>query len=189
MRRPLVSAVLGLAVLGGCTTAPQPKATPTTTADSSSPQPANADVTTLTCAGAIDGGPPTSDYETLLGVVALTTSEALGASESGDPGTPALFAKIGLLVRAGTPFELDVAPQPGNRVAIGWGNRSFRPSPRFVVPACADTYGTGWLVYPGGYWADRPLCLPINVRAAGREQQVHVGLGTACPGQDPPPSP
>jgi hypothetical protein len=184
MRRPLVSAVVGTALLGGCTAA-EPKAAPVTTTAISS----TSEVTTLTCARAIDGGPPPSGYATVLDVVALPTRDALGASDSGDPTTPALFAETGLLVRAGRSFDLVVAPQPDNDVAIGWSNRSFRPGPRFTVPPCPDTYGTGWLAYPGGYWADRPLCLPLTVRADGREEQVHVGVGTACPGQAPPPSP
>jgi hypothetical protein len=179
MRRPIVAAGLGLALLGGCSTPATPDAD-APTAPSTSSQPVSPDVMTLTCAGAIDGGPPPSGYETVLDVVALPTGEVLGAYDSGDPTTPALFAKTGLLVRAGTSFELDAAAQPDNRVAIGWTNASFQPSPRFIVPGCPDTYGTGWLAYPGGYWADRPLCLPVTVRADGREQQVRIGVGTAC---------
>jgi hypothetical protein len=196
MRPPLVAALLGLVVLGGCSTAARQEAAPARSPASSSSQPPPAAaggpaVTTLTCRGAIDGGPPPADYETVLGVVSLPTSPAsaaLGASDSGDPAVPALFAKTGLLVRADTPSELVVAPQPGNRVAIGWGNVSFGPGQRFVVPACPDTYGTGWLAYPGGYWADSPLCLPLTVRASGQEQEVHVGVGASCPGQAPPSS-
>jgi hypothetical protein len=163
MRRPFVQAVVGLALLGGCTATAAPDAAPRTTASRSV---SLAEVTTLTCAGAIDGSPPTSDYETVLGVVALTTHVVLGASDSGEPRAPALFAKVGLLIRANQSFELDTAPRGDDRVAIGWG--------------CPDTYGTGWLTYPGGYWADRPLCLPLTLRAGGREQQVRIGVGAAC---------
>jgi hypothetical protein len=181
VRRSLVPVALVLAVLGGCTTAGSRDAAPTTTPDRSpSPDPV-AEITTLACDGPIDGGPPPADYETVLGVVALPTGEAIGASDSGDPTVPALFAKTGLLVRAGQSFELVAAEQPDNRVAIGWGNVASDPSPHVVVPACADTYGTGWLVYPGGYWADRPLCLPLTVRADAHEEQVRIGVGTACP--------
>ena len=177
MRRPLVSAGLGLVLLAGCTSAPARDAAPTTT-DGRSVPPAEA---TLTCAGAIDGSAPPSGYETVLGVVALPTGDAIGAYDSGDPTVPALFAKTGLIVRAGQPFELIAEDRSDNRVAIGWGNAAVRPGSHVVVPTCADTYGTGWLAYPGGYWVDRPLCLPLTVRAAGREQEVHIGVGTACP--------
>jgi hypothetical protein len=185
VRRRLVSALVGLAVLGGCSTGPRETAPTTTAVSPSSPSTASA-VLTLRCEGAIDGDPPPPDYEIVLGVVALPTGEALGAYDSADPATPALFAKTGLLVRAGTPFELEVTSQPNDDVAIGWANASFHPGSRFVVPACPDTFGTGWLAYPGGYWADRPLCLPLTVRAAGLEEQVHVGIGAPCPGRQPP---
>jgi hypothetical protein len=181
VRRSLVSCVLGLAVLCSCTASPEKSAAPVTAADT---QPA----LTLTCAGAIDEGPPPSGFETVLGVVALPTGEALGAYDSGDPGRPGLFAKTGLLVRAGRSSDLVLAPRPDDRVAIGWGNVSFQPAMRFVVPACPDTFGTGWLVYPGGFWADEPLCLTLTVRSAGQERDVHVGVGVPCPGQAPLPA-
>ena len=122
-------------------------------------------------------------------MVALPTSaagRAIQVSDSGEATAPALFAKTGLLIRAGHAFDMDVPTHPGDRLAIGWGNVAFRPSARFAVPACPDRYGTGWLAYPGGYWVDRPVCLPVTVRAGGREQVVHIGVGTACPGQQPP---
>lgn len=197
MVRPVVPTVLAALLLGGCTggtppagSTPQPTATSTSSSASPVTSPAVPALATLRCDGAIDGGPPPRNFSTVLGVVALPLSpayRALQAFDSGDPASPALFAKTGLLVRAGRASELDVPADPRNRVAIGWGNAQvFRPSTRFAVPACPDTFATGWLAYPGGYWADRPLCLPLTVRADGREQQVRVGIGTACPGQRPP---
>jgi len=146
----------------------------------------------LVCRNAIDGGPAVAGWQTVLGVVALPASPgspALQASESGDPIAPALFAKTGLRIRTGRAFELSVPVLTGNNVGIGWSGAPSGPSRRFVVPACPDQYGTGWLAFPGGYWADRPLCLPVTVRAAGREQQVRIGIGTPCPGQEPPATP
>jgi hypothetical protein len=143
----------------------------------------------LTCRNAIDGLAPASDWTVVLDVVALPASPktpALG-TDGGDPSaSPAMFAKTGLLIRAGRAFELSVPAVPGNAIGIGWGGSPSSPSRRFVVPPCTDRYGTGWLSYPGGYWADRPLCLPLTVRAGGREQQVPIGIGTPCPGQQPP---
>jgi hypothetical protein len=197
MRRALTPAVAAL-LLGGCTTLTSQPTAPTTrppgrteSAPTSQPRSTAAlpAVATLTCGAPIGGDPPPAGFEVVLGVVALPTSSAgraLGADDSGAADTPALFAKRALLVHAGQSFDLDVAPDADDDVAIGWGNESFRPSRRFVVPACADQYGTGWLAYPGGYWVDRPLCLPLTVRAGGREQQVRIGIGTPCPGQQPP---
>jgi hypothetical protein len=191
--RGLVS-VLALLLLAGCTGGPAPAAYPTQQESTSSEPPAPSTgvpaLASLACREPIDGGPPDADFQVVLGVVALPTSavtRALQASDSGDATAPALFAKTGLLVRAGRAFELDVPGDPGNRLGIGWGNGlTFRPSARFAVPACPDTFGTGWLAYPGGYWVDRPLCLPLTVRAGAREQRVTVGIGAACPGQQPP---
>jgi hypothetical protein len=200
MRGRIVSVVVAGLLLGGCS-ADEPAAAPRdppagtrasapTPSPQASPSPVpDPDTTPLDCANAIDGGPPPAGFEVVLGIVALPTSSAgpaLQAFGSGDPSTPALFAKTGLLIRADSAFDLVVPVLPGNRLTIGWGNRAFRPGKRVVVPGCADQYGTGWLAYPGGYWVDRPLCLPLTVRAGNREQVVRIGVGTPCPGQQPP---
>jgi hypothetical protein len=144
----------------------------------------------LTCSEPIDGGPVPAGWQVVLGVVALPTSPgspALQAADDRDPTLPTLFAKTGLLVRAGHPFELDAPDAGANRIGLGWGNAlTFRPSARFAVPSCPDSFRTGWLSYPGGYWVDRPVCLPLTVRAAGRSQVVRIGIGIPCPGQQPP---
>jgi len=49
--------------------------------------------------------------------------------------------------------------------------------------------GAHWLVFPGGYWVHRPLCLPLLVTAHGETERVRIGVGAACPGQEPPPEP
>jgi hypothetical protein len=197
MHRRIGSAALAGLLLGGCSPS-EPSASPAggaasfQTSPSSPPSealPTDLGTTTLACAASIDGSPPPAGFEVVLGVVALPTSSAgraLQASDTGDASVPALFAKTGLLVRAGHAFDLAVPARPGNGLAIGWGNRAFRPSERFAVPECADRYGTGWLAYPGGYWTDRPVCLPLTVRAGGREQVVDIGVGAPCPGQQPP---
>ena len=190
-----IAAVAAVLLLFGCTgtNAPSAAPSPTPSSDSAHRAPAVPALAALTCSAPIDGGPPPDGWQTVLGVVALPAApgaRALQAFDSGDATGPALFAKTGLLVRAGQPFELEVPAERDNRVAIGWGNAlTFVPSARFAVPACPDTFGTGWLAYPGGYWADRPLCLSVTVRAAGGEEQVPVGIGTPCPGQQPPPKP
>ncbi|MCW2636610.1 MAG: hypothetical protein JWQ99_2977 [Blastococcus sp.] len=199
MHRRVLSAALAGLLLAGCSvdepsggTASSQTSAASTSSQPSRPSealPADPGTTTLVCAASIDGSPPPAGFEVVLGVVALPTGSAgrsLQVSATGDPSTPALFAKTGLLVHAGHAFELAVPAPAGNGAAIGWGNRAFRPAERFVVPECADQYGTGWLAYPGGYWVDQPVCLPVTVRAGGREQVVDVGVGAACTGQQPP---
>jgi hypothetical protein len=126
--------------------------------------------------------------QVVLGVVALPASPgypALGTSLSGNGNGPLrLFAKTGLLIRPDATFELIVPAPFTSRLSIGWGSPGL-PSHRVLVDKCADT-GGAWLAYAGGYWIDSPACVPVIVRAGGKQQEVHIGVGTACPGQRPP---
>jgi len=124
--------------------------------------------------------------QVVLGVVALPASPGYPALQTSLTGGPQrLFAKTGLVIRPGTTFELIVPARFTSRLSIGWGT----PSQRVVVSNCASPGGGGWLAYVGGYWIDHPACVPIIVSAGGKQQQVHIGLGTACPGQLPPQGP
>ena len=140
-------------------------------------------------ASVVDGVGP---LPVVLGVVALPISPrypALGTALSGDGGGPLrLFAKTGLFFRPGTTFELIVPARFASRLRIGWGNPGT-PSQMVEVSNCANPGGSGWLAIAGGYWIDHPACVPIIVRAGGRQQQVHIGVGKACPDQRPPPEP
>jgi hypothetical protein len=141
----------------------------------------------LECGSSIDNSARVAPLRVVLGVVAVPASPgsaALQTALSGDGNGPLrLFAKTALLIRPGTTFELIV---PG-RLSIGWGAPGT-PSHRVLVSNCAST-GGGWLAYAGGYWIDHPACVPITVRADGKQQQVNIGVGTACPGQRPPQGP
>ncbi len=147
------------------------------------------DSQTLPCGNAIDNQPPPRDWQVVRGVVALPTSPRAEALQTGLTGEPfpalRLFAKTGLVIKAGMEFELVAPSLTGNRVGIGWGGGPSTPSRRVVVN-CPDTRGTGWLAYPGGYWLDHPACIALTIRTGTREQSVAVGLGTPCPGQRSP---
>lgn len=143
----------------------------------------------LRCGNYIGREAPTAPWQVVLGVVALPTSPgypALQTSLTGDTGSGRLFAKTGLLVKPGTTFEIVVPAEFADRFGIGWGGAPSAPTTRLTVAACPNPGGTGWLAYAGGYWIDRPACVPLIVKAGGEEQRVHIGLGTACPGQSPP---
>lgn len=144
----------------------------------------------LHCAEDIGGDAPPADFTVVQGAVALPTAPrhaALQAEPGGGP--PKLFAKTGLVIRAGATAELTIPSSVGANVGIGWANGPAGPNRSFLVPGCADLRGTGWLAYPGGYWADEPLCLPVDVRVGDQVQRVQIGVGKACPGQAPPPTP
>ena len=165
-------------------------------ASSSSPVAAGSSIASsaaLVCRNFIDQHPPPPDFENVLGVVALPTSSKAAALQTGRTGDPdpavRLFAKNGLVIKAGTTFELVVPDEAKDMVSIGWGVGPIKPSRRVTVSCPAGTSSSGWLAYPGGYWAPQPACVPLIVRTDGKEQRVHIGLGTPCPGQLPPQGP
>jgi hypothetical protein len=193
-RWALLPAAVIAVLLAGCTgtsIAPGPGRSsiqPNGPATSSAPP---ASGSALACANYIDANASAAPMQVVLGVVALPASPrypALGTSLSGE-GDKALrlFAKTGLVIKPGTTFEL-IVPAPFNhRLSIGWGLPGT-PSHRVAVNNCPNP-GHGWLAYAGGYWIDHPACVPIIVRAGGKQQTVHIGIGTPCPGQQPPPGP
>ena len=147
----------------------------------------------MSCGNYIGTSAPTAPLHVVLGVVALPVSPAypaLGTALTGDGNGPKrLFAKTGLIIKPGTTFELVVPAAFSDRLSIGWGGEPSTPSHRLIVSNCAKAGGAGWLAYPGGYWVDHPACVPLIVKAGNNQQQVHIGVGTACPGQRPPQGP
>ena len=197
MRRLITvwAAAAALLVLSGCTAGSRPVSS--APSSEASPSPASGALSghavALDCGDYIGAHPPVKGLQVVLGVVALPTSTAgpaLQTALTGDsPSSPRLFAKTGLLIKAGTDFQIDVAATAGDRLGIGWGSAAT-PSRAVVVRHCAAPgLPSRWLAYAGGYWLDRPACVVLQVRTATRRTLVHIGLGTPCPGQRPPPQP
>lgn len=130
-------------------------------------------------------------YEQLAGDVALPTSAAsrYALQTASSQGGLRLFAKTGLWLRAGV--ELTIVPAGGwrHRAAAWWGNNvdgeAIAPLP-FRGGPCR---GSGWLVFPGGFFVSSVGCVPFDVDVAGRTFRVDVGIGAPCAGQRPPPQP
>ena len=136
----------------------------------------------LICADRIEQAQPTADMQVVAGAVALPSLRrpALGAAPTGESGATTLFAKDGLLIRAATKATITV--KDPDHVSIGWG----KPGPvtkRLVIPACGSS---GWLAFAGGYYVDRPRCISLEVTSGTTRETVQVGVGTPCPGQQPP---
>jgi hypothetical protein len=152
-------------------------------------------VRVLPCQELIGTGPPVSGMHVVLGVVALPASpwtrRALQTARSGlrDPRAR-LFAKQGLVIRAGARFRLIVAGRLRDRLSIGWGNAGEgHRGTTIAVKACSGPRGAKWLAYAGGYFVRDPMCAPLIVAANGQQQRVQIGIGKACEGQRPPPQP
>jgi hypothetical protein len=130
----------------------------------------------------------TSRDEVLFGVVALPTGTSLQASpHPTQPRSARHFAKYGLFVRRGD-VVLVVPKELRDRFSIGWGRPDFRTS-RLRIRNCGPA--TRWWVYAGGFGVREPACVDLHVvdRAHGDRRTVQIGVGVACPGQDPPPPP
>ena len=179
----------GAATVTSATGAPTP-ASPVTTVPVDTRTPAASDTVVLPCEQSIASVPGVpGGYEAVLGVVALPTatvaSTALQTSASGDPDPQArLFAKTGLLARAGASFEIIVPDEARPGFSVGWGSPAVRTS---ALTAACD--GDGWLVFAGGYFVDQVGCRPLLVWAGGEEARVEIGVGAPCAGQDGPPAP
>lgn len=140
----------------------------------------------LVCAPAPGSPPP--DYSIVLDSVALPSSTtypfALQTNRrDGIDGDPYYFAKTGLWWRGDAAFEIVVPDDFRDRLAISWGNAD-QPSNSSVSADCTATYD--WAGAPGGFWVTEPMCADIIVRSEAGEQREQIGIGTPCPGQQPP---
>jgi hypothetical protein len=188
MRRVVAPVVLGAIVAacssgsGGVTASPTASTTVTASV-TAAPETAE-----LRCQDAIDTpASPPEGFTPVLDVVALPAGSGpsgfLEVRPSGeDDPRMRLFAKTGLVVRAGSHFALRVAGEGAPGAWIGWGSPG-RPVTRLTVDGCGD--GRGWLAFAGGYWVTDPTCVPLIVDTGGRQQRFDVGVGAACASKEP----
>ncbi|MGC4748722.1 hypothetical protein ACLQ28_24170 [Micromonospora sp. DT201] len=113
--------------------------------------------------------------------VAVPDRAVLTAEDSGEADRAArLFAKWGLVVRAGTVVDLQVAPGSEGEARIGWGALGT-PTATATVHACAPEGAQAqWMAFVGGTWVARAACVPLVVRSNGQEDTVDLGIGVAC---------
>ena len=139
------------------------------------------DIGLVACASSIAGLPdPPGDYRVVAQNVAVPTASVLRPDDRGgaDPAVR-LFAKWGLLVRAGVEVDLQVGPGWQDRARLGWGSPAL-PATAVHVPACPGPSSSAWLVFAGGTWVAQPACVPLFVRSQGQEAQVRLGIGVPC---------
>jgi hypothetical protein len=155
----------------------------------------HASIRDLPCGETIGHEAPGRGMTVALGVVGLPASprmrHALQTALTGSHDPAALlFAKWGLVIRAGADFQMTVPRHAADRASIGWGNADEgHVGDTIVVRGCRGRHGGRWLDYAGGYWVRTPICLPLTVAAQGRRRRLSIGVGMGCSGQLPPPQP
>ncbi|MCZ7475472.1 MULTISPECIES: hypothetical protein [unclassified Micromonospora] len=135
----------------------------------------------LRCADSIATTPePGEGYRVVADTVAVSSTVVQPTGSSDDRGPTRLFAKWGLLVRAGAAVEVRVAPGWEDRARIGWGPGAV-PATTVQVEACpAASASTAWSVYTGGTWVAGPACVPLVIKSPGRQVEVRLAIGAAC---------
>ena len=95
------------------------------------------------------------------------------------------WSKLPIFIRAGgRPFTIEIAPTwRGARNGLGQargreaGDRAWRA----VVPCPGGDRSSVWLAYPGGFYVERPACVPIVITIGAKRYRARVPLGRACP--------
>lgn len=182
--RSVILGILGVCALAACGHHKSPEGdrppssqAPVTDADT------RAKAEHLDCAAHILAHGPSPSYRVVLGAVALQVWPETGVLQTSSDqtgGVPPLFAKTGLLVRAGVSSTITVKA-PSHRVArIGWRNGYITPTRRLQIPACPADGTSRWLAFPGGYWVDRPTCVEVTVHTRGDTEPERVAVGARC---------
>jgi hypothetical protein len=95
-------------------------------------------------------------------------------------------SKLPIFIRAGgRAFTIEIAPAWHERAGMAWDNRGdARPAIAHgvrVLPCPGGNAASVWLAYPGGFYVQRPACLPLVVTIGARRYQAQVPLGRPCP--------
>ncbi len=138
----------------------------------------------LDCANSIDTvAELPDDYVELAGVVGLPELELhqLGRrGPDGDPDSSRRFAKMGLLIRPDTTFELHVGAGSQGNALIGWGNVGH-PGPVGSLSVDGCPGDVAWLVYAGGVWILEPGCVNLMVVTASGQAELDLPIWASCP--------
>ncbi|WP_155368617.1 hypothetical protein [Catellatospora vulcania] len=177
MRRLL--ALLPAALLAACTApapSPAPSAAGPTAAPAATPFPDDG-VARVSCDHVIGVEEPSAstNLPVLLDAVALPVGRQLQVTEVDGRW----WAKQGLLVRPGTPVDLEIVGEAVATSTIGWGSPG--PAVTRIRVFCPDVYDMpGWYAFAGGYTVDRPRCLRLRIRSGTRETLAHIPVGAPC---------
>ncbi|MEU8391657.1 hypothetical protein [Micromonospora sp. NPDC048842] len=168
-------------VLSACTPAGDPRQRATPPTNRAAPS-TGASVGGPPCTPSVDTLPaPPAGYRLVGQDVAVPDAPVLSAEASGEADPAArLFAKWGLVVRAGTVVDLRVASGWQDKARLGWGGTGT-PAAAVTVHACAPEGGqTQWMAFVGGTWVAQAACVPLIVTSNGQSDRVNLGIGVRC---------
>lgn len=190
------AAVVLLAGCTGSTPADGPVSTQTpagpgmsasTGADDITPHAVGSDLN-FECADPIDTGLALDDVAVpdtigMPDVMAINATAGGNAIQWGGANYKGLkFAKVGLILKIGQTFTLEIPANMRGHVKIGWSNSGYTVADSLAVPGCTTNLpDTKWLVYPGGFWLDAPACVPLTVTHGGDTETLHIPVGASCP--------
>ncbi|GIF39644.1 hypothetical protein [Actinoplanes xinjiangensis] len=124
---------------------------------------------------------PRDTYQVVADVVAVPAADRVlePAPQTSGEGPTRLFAKWGLLVRAGAVVDVSLLPGWADRARLGWGDTDAGPAAAVRVTACRD--GAGWSVFAGGTWVAEADCVPIRITTAtGGDATAELSIGAPC---------
>lgn len=185
MRLVTAIAIAGVVVLTACTSGPTPTAAaPSATEPVSTPTPPvvsrSPEAAVMPCSDpieALDALPEA--YKPILDVVALPRQETHQRGRT-DPETGFVFSKMGLVVRVGAAFRIEVAPTSRDNARISWDNTgSIDPVLTLEVENCSGP--RTWIVYPGGIWTRDPSCVALLITAGPATEEIDLPIGAPCP--------
>jgi len=154
-------------LVAGCT-APAPAPTPT-------PSAPNDGTPLIDCLAVIDRPTEmTPSMEVFLDAVQLPTKVVLQTTPTSTSSQ--LFAKWGLVIRAGNTVDLLVSGEDLDHAMIGWSGAPSKPRTHIR----AQCPGEGWMAFAGGYWVDSPRCITLIIRARGQQAIAHIAVGAPC---------
>ncbi|MGC4759749.1 hypothetical protein [Micromonospora trifolii] len=174
-------------VLSACTPAGDARQRTTPPADGAAPS-TDSSGGGPPCTASVDALPaPPAGYRLVGRDVAVPDAAVISAEDSGEADPAArLFAKWGLVVRAGAVVDVRVAPGWQDRARLGWGGTGT-PAATVTVHACASEGGQGrWMAFVGGTWVARAACVPLIVTSDGQDDPVDLGIGVPCAGPTTP---
>ena len=134
--------------------------------------------------GCIERVPSVPDgYTSVLGAVALPTEDTHRRGRPGpenDPDLAMRFSKMGLLVREGAEFSIDVSAASQPNALVDWPLPMDRiPGTRISSGGCEASSAT-WLVFAGGVWTREPACVTLSLEANGDTAEFMLPIGTPC---------